>query len=720
MSKASTPVIERWVGIADVHRDNYRKFCALAGVLNPGFGIVYLLTNPDAIDPLWARFALGGLSLLLLSFSYMSAWVKQHFERLVQVYLYSAITFYVGLTALNGFSPDYTMGMMFVITAVGIIFSLGLTQTKPLTSYLIYSVLLVTPAIYFATSPQVSPWIVSICAISISVVIYVAAHSKISAEKAMHASEMRYRTLMNAANDAIFIVDAETAMILDGNDRAQQLSGRTLGELREMKLSALYPPDRREEYASLFDRHVFERDSVTTDLHLQGRDGRLTPVDVSASLVETGGQQLIQGIFRDATERHHYEQKLIEAKEHAEEMLRLKTSFLNNMSHEIRTPLTSILGFSDVLVEEVADEQRECVSIIYSSAERLHRTLNSVLDLAQLESGKGTIGLQPLNLHTEIQEAVSILRPLADQKKLHLRFVAKVPNVYAALDPGCLNRIVNNLVGNAIKFTEEGYVNVEVDADDDTAYIRVRDTGIGIHEEFLAHIFDEFRQESSGLSRSYEGNGLGLSITKRLVELLNGTIKVDSIKELGSTFTVSLPRVHPEQAGTSSDASGPSRPAAARLEDRPIFAVEAPRESSPRTSSARARILAVEDNPATRSLLTHWLSAQYDVVLAGRPEEAIEIARKARFDLLLFDINLTSALTGVDLLREVRTDPAHADTPAIALTVYALQTDKEHFLRSGFDYYLSKPLTRQDLMEVVEQAICDAETVPLSASAQSY
>lgn len=173
----------------------------------------------------------------------------------------------------------------------------------------------------------------------------------------------------------------------------------------------------------------------------------------------------------------------------------------------------------------------------------MFETVNSVLGLAHLEDGKTTLAIQPFDVTTCLREAVALLQPVAIRRGLELRFDDCATQVWALADEAGLRRVVNNLVGNAIKFTEQGKVEVEVCADDEHVQIRISDTGVGIAPAFLPRIFEEFQQESTGIARSYEGNGLGLAISKRLVEMMRGSIEVESIKGRGSTFTVSLPRV---------------------------------------------------------------------------------------------------------------------------------------------------------------------------------
>jgi signal transduction histidine kinase len=241
-------------------------------------------------------------------------------------------------------------------------------------------------------------------------------------------------------------------------------------------------------------------------------------------------------------ERHRYEQGLLEAKRQAEELAQLKTTFLANMSHEIRTPLTGILGFSAVLEEEVADEQREFTQLISQSGQRLLAMLDSVLNLAKLDAAGAELNPESLDLAEEVRRIVQIYQPNAQQKRLELSLDLPAEPIPAELDPASLNMILNNLINNALKFTSAGRVQVRVKASDEMVHLVVHDTGIGISEAFLPHIFDEFRQESGGLARLHEGAGLGLAITHRLVTLMQGHIQVESQVGVGTTFTVTLPR----------------------------------------------------------------------------------------------------------------------------------------------------------------------------------
>jgi signal transduction histidine kinase len=231
----------------------------------------------------------------------------------------------------------------------------------------------------------------------------------------------------------------------------------------------------------------------------------------------------------------------VAAKEEAEEMSRLKSAFLANVSHEIRTPLTSIIGFAEVLSEEAAPEQEEIADRVVESGRRLKTTLDSVLDLSMIEAGEFSLTPRPVDVAEEVRRRADLLRPTAERKGLAFAVEAPEEGPEAHLDPNALDRILTNLITNAVKFTEEGGVTVRVRPGASHVVLAVQDTGIGIGADFEPKLFEAFKQESEGLQREHEGTGLGLSITKELVDLMDGDIAVDSQKGEGATFTVRLP-----------------------------------------------------------------------------------------------------------------------------------------------------------------------------------
>ena len=257
---------------------------------------------------------------------------------------------------------------------------------------------------------------------------------------------------------------------------------------------------------------------------------------------EQGRTKYFDGVVTDISEQKAREQQLKEAKQEAEEASRLKSALLANMSHEIRTPLTSIIGFAGVLRENLSGEHARYADLAHRSGERLMETLDSVLQLSKLEAGVTTPTSKTMDLVSTAREAVHLHRPQAESAHVTLHFEAPVDELVGTWAPTAIQRILSNLLGNALKFTPEGgAVTVRVAVADGTALLSVSDTGIGISDSFQSRLFDAFTQESEGLKREHEGSGLGLAIVSRLVELVDGEIDVESTKGEGACFTVRLP-----------------------------------------------------------------------------------------------------------------------------------------------------------------------------------
>lgn len=246
-------------------------------------------------------------------------------------------------------------------------------------------------------------------------------------------------------------------------------------------------------------------------------------------------------IKEDITQKKLAQLELVAAKEKAEEMSELKTKFLANMSHELRTPLIGVLGYAEILLNDLnEDDQKEMVSTIFNSGKRLLNTLNLLLDLSRIESNKEELNFSKKNIGEITTNAVKLFSMNAESKNLVLE-TKIINNIEAEIDERIFVQIINNLVNNAIKFTDEGNITVEIDSEITDFIVRIKDTGIGIPKDKQEIIFDEFRQVSEGLSRRHQGTGLGLTITKKYIEMLNGTISVESIESIGSVFTVKIP-----------------------------------------------------------------------------------------------------------------------------------------------------------------------------------
>jgi signal transduction histidine kinase/CheY-like chemotaxis protein len=404
--------------------------------------------------------------------------------------------------------------------------------------------------------------------------------------------------------------------------------------------------------------------------------------------------------------RRRTEEELAVARDRAEEMARLKDAFLASMSHEIRTPLMAILGYSELLREMAPPELRDYADQIEAGGHRLLDTLTSVLDFAKIEAGQMQPSFTVVDAAHVARGVESELRGIAARKGLDLIVEAPVEPVHVRGDSGFVHRALYNLVSNALKFTEHGEVRITVRYEQDFATLVVRDTGPGISEAFLPHLFEEFRQESSGESRRHEGSGLGLAITRRLVECMHGNVEVQSRLGAGARFTLRLPIAHeavleakpPQGDGAAHRGSAARALAGLRA---PMPPTEVP------SDPAAPAVLLLEDNETSAAAIALMLTG-YRVELAATFDEAVSKARAGRFNVFLLDINLREARTGVDVLASIRRLPRYAATPAIALTAYALPGDEERFLQAGFDGYLSKPFRKAELHDAIAALLSDA------------
>jgi len=365
-------------------------------------------------------------------------------------------------------------------------------------------------------------------------------------EEALRESEEKYRHVVNAAADAIISLD-EQGLVCEFNHAAEQIFGFTKAELLGKSLTPIMPPHLRDLHMAGLQRYLTTGQRHLPRWHnieLPGRtkDGREFPLEVSFSLLEAGEKKFLTGVLRDITERKRVEAEWHQAREAAEAATQAKSEFLANMSHELRTPMNAIIGFTRLVMRRsqdvLAPRQYENLEKILISAEHLLTLINDILDLSKIEAGRMEIHATRFTLEPLVDLCLRTVEPLVKSERLRLvkDLEADLPSLYTDQDK--MKQILINLLSNAVKFTPAGTVTVTARHGAGKVTLAVTDTGIGIPEDALERIFEEFHQVGNSTAQQYGGTGLGLSISRHLARLLGGEITVQSTVGVGSTFTV--------------------------------------------------------------------------------------------------------------------------------------------------------------------------------------
>lgn len=409
---------------------------------------------------------------------------------------------------------------------------------------------------------------------------------------------------------------------------------------------------------------------------------------------EIGGITHFLAVKEDITERKKIQEELVRSKEEAEEASKLKSSLLANMSHEFRTPLNGILGFSQLLKDEITNlDHIDMLEKIIQSGKRLMNTLNSVLTISELENNHYLISRSEIDLTLFCREIKTLYNKAVISKNLDFKLDIKDEIFSVITDENVLTKVMSCIIENAIKYTHRGEIKIELKHATEKngeryALINVADTGIGIRTEDQKLIFKEFKQLSEGYRRDFEGLGLGLTLANKMVKLIGGKITVQSEFGKGSIFTLMLPIEVQSETEI--------------IPTEQIFVEkEIINDSAIRNRNELAQVLLVEDNPLNIEVVQRFLSKFCVVSFARDGLTAIEMSKKDDYSLIMIDINLGQGMDGLQVLEEIKKQDGYQNKPIVALTGYASEANKREFLAQGFTHYLAKPFEKRELIKLI-------------------
>jgi len=516
--------------------------------------------------------------------------------------------------------------------------------------------------------------------------------------KELKATESRFRILFDDTPLPLFLYDVGTLQYIEVNAATVARYGYTREEFLSMKVTDIRPP---EDLPRLFE-HLRLQEAQDRRLWKHClKNGATIDVEITSRSIDWNERPAVLVAAQDVTERKRAELELTKAKEMAEASSLAKGAFLANMSHEIRTPMNGILGMTELLFGTALErEQREYLEMLKGSAGALLTIINDILDFSKIEAGKLDLNYDEFELRESLNATMKALQISAHQKRLLLTWdiLPDVPE-HVIGDPVRLRQVVCNLVGNAIKFTEQGEVSLKVQKEAEQGgqvllHFSVRDTGIGIAPDKHALVFESFAQADTSTTRKFGGTGLGLPISQRLAKMMGGTIWLDSAVGEGSTFhfTVSF-RILESIAHRSAEPAAQGLPAL--------------RDPHQESSVKPLRVLVAEDNKVNQVIVERMLGkAGHTAAIVDNGREALRALKDQEFDLMLCDMQMPE-MDGFAAMTQIRANELSSGRhlPIIALTAHSMKGDEERCLAAGADRYISKPIDIRRLLSEIDSLV---------------
>jgi signal transduction histidine kinase/CheY-like chemotaxis protein len=437
------------------------------------------------------------------------------------------------------------------------------------------------------------------------------------------------------------------------------------------------------------------------------------------------------GVKEDITERKKFEAELIQAKTLAEQSERLKDAFIANISHEIRTPLNVILGYIRLISSEyrsvIRPEDRYFFESTDKAGQRLMRSVEQILNISSIQTNSYVINAVPVVVRDRVAGLMQEFIPLAARKSIEFSFVCDESELYIYVDPESFDQAIMNVLDNAVKFTDKGYVIVRVWKENASVMIEISDTGIGIAEEYLPQLYSAFSQEAIGYTRRYQGLGLGLTLVGHYVRLNGGEIEAKSEKGVGTSFRMSFPladengplnkpdetikldagarKEEPEliETGDENNLTTPERETASAKDAAGAYNGAAGGGAS--AEQPACTVLVVEDDEQNQQLILAMFRRRYNMLVSPDAEGALDLLEEHKVDVMLLDLSLSGQMDGIELAKMLRKDDRYKDLPIIALTAHAFPKDRQNCMDAGCTDYMAKPFHREQLRRLVESYV---------------
>jgi len=521
------------------------------------------------------------------------------------------------------------------------------------------------------------------------------------AERIVERERLRLETILKMASDGIHILN-EDGLLIEANEAFLNMLGYDHTAIGHLRVTDWDAQDTSEEIKARIDRVIAQHGNIVfTTCHCR-RDGTLLDVEVSASWLEIEGQGFLYAAARDITERKRYEHMLQEknialemARTSAEKANLAKSEFLSSMSHELRTPLNAVIGFAQLMEAgspPPSAAQKPKIDQILKAGWHLLALINEILDLAKIESGKVTILQESMSLADVLRDCQDMIDPQASQRGIQMTFPSFENPLYVHGDPTAVKQVMVNLLSNAIKYNQAcGKVIVQCEIiGENRLRVSVEDSGIGLTPAQLAQLFQPFNRLGQEAGPE-EGTGIGLVVTKQLVELMGGVVGVESRVGVGSTFWFEL-----------AVSRAPNQICADLGDARPGIPVQA----SKNDLLFQSTLLYVEDNPANLALVEELFAKRSDLKLLTATDgySGIRMAHDCQPDVILMDINLPG-ISGFEALDILSKDQATGRIPVVALSARATRLDIEKGLQAGFLSYLTKPFKVDEFMKEIDAAL---------------